>query len=271
MYEFHSRHDLEKVHVLQLFFTAPLLTIRMQRFFHQTTHRYLFTPGKWSDRHSEGSHWLGKFWVKTNSTEPLQIISQLIQCIRCDPVNLFKSCDAFVQVTDQFKHNCERFIILKIWVKTNSTAPLQITSQSIQCICCDPIDVCNSCDAFVQVTDQFKHNYGRFIFGNVWVKTNSTAPLQIISQLIQCICCDPVNLFKRCDAFVQVTDQFKHNCEQFIFLKIWVKTNSTAPLQIISQFIQCIHCDPINVCNSCDAFVQVTDQFKHNCERFIFW
>jgi len=109
IYEFHSRHDLEKVHVLRLFSTAPLLVIRMQRFFHQTTHRYLFTPEKWSDRHSEVIHWLWKFRVKTNSTAPLQLVSQLIQCIHCDPINVCKSCDAFVQVTDQFKHNYEQF------------------------------------------------------------------------------------------------------------------------------------------------------------------
>jgi len=30
MYGFHSRHDLEKVHVLQLFFTAPLIMLRLE-------------------------------------------------------------------------------------------------------------------------------------------------------------------------------------------------------------------------------------------------
>jgi hypothetical protein len=64
MYEFHSRHDLEKVHVLQIFSTAPLLMIRMKKFFHQTTQRHLFTPEKCSNHHSETIHWLRKFELR---------------------------------------------------------------------------------------------------------------------------------------------------------------------------------------------------------------
>jgi len=58
MYENQSRHDLEKVHVLQLFLTAPLLMLRMLKFMLQSTQRYLFTPEKASNRHFGSSRYL---------------------------------------------------------------------------------------------------------------------------------------------------------------------------------------------------------------------
>lgn len=64
MYENQSRHDLEKVHVLQLFLTAPLLMIRMLKFMHQSTQRYLFTPEKSSNPHSETNRYLRSIFIE---------------------------------------------------------------------------------------------------------------------------------------------------------------------------------------------------------------
>ena len=64
MYENQSRHDLEKVHVLQLFLTAPLLMLRMLKFMVQSTQRYLFTPEKASNRHFGSSRYLRRIFIE---------------------------------------------------------------------------------------------------------------------------------------------------------------------------------------------------------------